>query len=120
MDSKEQISQELLQKYLTEINAGKPSHAHYNTQTGHAINNAERGWTNLSDQDYAVVEGIRQGLMGNRITADELDQMIMAQEITARQAYLLGDVHDFGSSGKAFNDPRYEEAIAYMQSGKPS
>ena len=117
MDSKEQISQELLQRYLSEINAGKPSHAHYNTQTGHALNNAKRGWTDLSDQDYAVVEGIRQGLMGDRITNQELDQMILAKEISARQAYLLGDVHDFGASGGIYDDPRYPEALEYLRSG---
>ena len=29
---------------LQELNAGKPSHAHYNTQIGHAVNNASRMW----------------------------------------------------------------------------
>ena len=103
---------------LEDLNAGKPSHQHYMTQIGHAQNNAGRGWTDLSDQDYAVVEGIRQGLMGDRITNQELDQMIMNQDITARQAYLLQDVHNFGRSNETFDDPRYEEALAYLRSGE--
>jgi len=102
---------------LDDLNAGKPSHQHYMTQIGHAQNNAARGWTDLSDQDYAVVEGVRQGLMGDRITNQELDQMIMNQDISARQAYLLGDVHNFGSSSETFNDPKYEAALAYLRSG---
>ena len=105
---------------LEDLNAGKPSHQHYMTQTGHAQNNAARGWTDLSDQDYAVVEGVRQGLMGDRITNQELDQMIMNQDITARQAYLLQDVHNFGGAVETFNDPRYEEALAYLRSGQPT
>ena len=102
---------------LDDLNVGKPSHQHYMTQIGHARNNAARGWTDLSDQDYAVVEGVRQGLMGDRITNEELDQMIMNKDITARQAYLLGDVHNFGRSG-SFDDPRYQEALAYIRSGE--
>ena len=102
---------------LDDLNAGKPSHQHYMTQIGHAQNNASRGWTDLSDQDYAVVEGVRQGLMGDRITNQELDQMILNQEISARQAYLLGDVHNFGSTSKTYNDSKYEDALAYLRSG---
>ena len=92
---------------LADLNSGKPSHAHYNTQIGHAINNAERGWTNLSDHDYAVVEGARQGLMGDRITSAELDELILSGAVTPQQARYLEDVHNFGASG-AYNDPRYE------------
>ena len=103
---------------LDDLNSGKPSHQHYMTQIGHAQNNAARGWTDLSDQDYAVVEGVRQGLMGDRITNQELDQMILNQDISARQAYLLQDVHNFGGHSDAFKDPRYEEALAYLRSGQ--
>jgi len=103
---------------LDDLNAGKPSHQHYMTQIGHAQNNAARGWTDLSDQDYAVVEGVRQALMGDRITNQELDQMIMNQDISARQAYLLSDVHNFGMHSDTTNDPRYEEALAYLRSGE--
>ena len=102
---------------LDDLNAGKPSHQHHMTQIGHAQNNAARGWTDLSDQDYAVVEGVRQGLMGDRITNQDLDQMILNQEISARQAYLLGDVYNFGSTSETHNDPKYEEALAYLRSG---
>ena len=77
---------------LAELNAGKPSHAHYNTQIGHAINNAERGWTNLSHEDYAVVEGIRQALMGNRITSEEVHTLARNGAITDQQYFYLGDV----------------------------
>ena len=77
---------------LEELNYGKPSHAHYNTQIGHAINNAERGWTELSDEDYAVVEGMRQALMGNRISSEEVRSLADEGVITPKQLFYLGDV----------------------------
>ena len=77
---------------LEELNAGKSSWAHYNTQVGHAINNAGRGWQDLSQKDYAVVEGIRQALMGNRITAEEVEQLAADGVITENQYFYLGDV----------------------------
>ena len=77
---------------LYELNSGKPSHAHYNTQVGHAINNAERGWTDLSHEDYAVVEGVRQALMGNRISSQEVVALAKNGVITPEQFRYLGDV----------------------------
>ena len=100
---------------LDDLNRGKPSHAHYDTQLGHAKNNASRGWTSLSDMDYAVVEGARQGLMGDRITSSELDELIMSGQITPEQAYILEDVHNFGASG-AYGDPRYEQVVSQFPS----
>ena len=35
-----------------------------------------------------------------------------------RQAYLLSDVHNFGMHSDTTNDPRYEEALAYLRSGE--
>jgi len=77
---------------LDELNAGKPSHAHYDTQIGHAINNATRGWQDLSHEDYAVVEGIRQALMGDRMTSEEVHALAQSGAITDQQYFYLGDV----------------------------
>lgn len=77
---------------LEELNAGKPSWAHYNTQVGHATNNAERMWTDLSQEDYAVVEGVRQALMGNRVTREEVIALADQGVISPKQFFYLGDV----------------------------
>ena len=77
---------------LNSLNAGKPSHQHYMTQIGHAQNNAARGWTDLSDEDYAVVEGVRQALMGDRMTSDDVRALAAQGVITDQQYFYLGDV----------------------------
>ena len=52
---------------LEELNAGKPSHGLTTTRRlGTRLNNAERVWTELSDEDYAVVDK-RQALDVNVI-----------------------------------------------------
>lgn len=96
---------------LDDLNNGKPSHQHYMTQIGHAQNNAARGWNDLSNIDYTVVEGARQALMGDRMSSAQLDELILSGQITPKQAYILGDVHNFGAHGDAYQDPRYERIL---------
>ena len=101
---------------VDDLNSGKPSHQHYMTQIGHAQNNAGRAWNELSDMDYTVVEGARQALMGDRMTSADLDQLILSGEVTPEQAYILGDVHNFGMHSDATNDPRYDEVLNAIRS----
>jgi len=101
---------------LDDLNAGKPSWQHYMTQTEHAQNNAARGWNDLSNMDYTVVEGARQGLMGDRISSAELDELILSGQISPKQAYILSDVHNFGAHGDSFDDPRYEQVLKEIKS----
>ena len=77
---------------LEDLNAGKPAYAHYNTQIGHAVNNATRMWKDLSQEDYAVVEGMRQALMGDRITSEEVHALARNKAITDQQYFYLLDV----------------------------
>jgi len=86
------------------------------TQIGHAQNNAARGWNNLSNMDYTVVEGARQALMGDRMTSADLDQLILSGKITPKQAYILSDVHNFGIDRETTNDPRFDTVLKEIRS----
>lgn len=86
------VNESMQEPSLNDLNSGKASWQHYNTQLGHAVNNAERGWTDLSHEDYAVVEGIRQALMGERMTSDDVHELAAQGVITDKQYFYLGDV----------------------------
>ena len=49
-------------------------------------------WTDLSQEDYAVVEGIRQALVGNRVTREEVIALADQGVISPKQFFYLGDV----------------------------
>ena len=86
------VNESMQEPSLNDLNRGKASWQHYNTQLGHAVNNAERGWKKLSHEDYAVVEGIRQALMAERMTSEDVRDLVKKGSITEKQYSYLGDV----------------------------
>ena len=107
MNSQEEQAQQFLNERM-------PSHLQHNNAKYFASDhNPEID----SAHDYAVVEGVRQALMGGVMSNDELNRLIMDGAITPKQAFLIGDIHNFEPpSGVDYNDPRvqavYEEGRA--------
>ena len=86
--------------------SSKPSYAQKMTVTNHALSNGE-GWDRDTERDYAMIEGIRQALMGERMSQATVDEMMLAGEVSPRVAFLLGDIHDFGARNpENYDDPR--------------
>ena len=66
-----------------------------------------------SAHDYAVFEGVRQALMAGVMSSDELNMLIMDGSITPKQAFLIGDIHNFEPPpGVDNNDPRIQAVYA--------
>jgi hypothetical protein len=87
--------------------ASKPSYAQRRTVGEHALSNGE-GWDRDTERDYAMIEGIRQAMMGERMNEATVDEMMLAGEVSPRVAFLLGDIHEFGARNPDnYNDPRY-------------
>ena len=82
------------------------------TEEQHAIDNArlsiEHGET---PEDYALYEGIRQGLIGGLITPTDVNKMIIEGTISGRAAVLVSDIHDASGPNLSIN-PR---AIAELK-----
>ena len=126
MNKKEQ-SQNLLKSYIAALLGGgalgaglgaaggsilfeasedsKPGYAQRMTSEEHAIRDAAQ-WSRDTPRDYISIQGIRQALMGGRLTADQLDEMLLAQEFSPRVEFLTGDIHNFGKQPGRYNDPR--------------
>lgn len=86
--------------------AAKPSYAQRKTVGEHALSNGE-GWDRETERDYAMIEGIRQAMMGGRMSDATVDEMMLAGEVNPRVAYLLGDIHNFGARNpEKYDDPR--------------
>ena len=63
-----------------------------------------------SAHDYAVYEGVRQALMGGVMSKNELNTLIYNGTINEKQAFLIGDVHNFEPpEGVSYDDPRVKE-----------
>ena len=81
------------------------------TEEQHAIDNArsaiERG---ESPEDYAVYEGIRQGLIGGAITPTDVNRMIIEGQLSPRAELLVSDIHDSGGP-ELSTDPRGVAAL---------
>jgi len=63
-------------------------------------------------EDYAMVEGVRQALLGGRMEAVDVDRMAIEGQFNERQLFLLGDIHDFGASGLSHNPMEIAAMIA--------
>ena len=95
--------------------ASKPSYAQRKTVGEHALSNG-KGWDRETERDYAMIEGIRQSLMGERMNEATVDEMMLAGEVSPRVAFLLEDIHEFGARNpENYNDPRYPAMRAMIK-----
>ena len=95
--------------------ASKPSYSQRKTVAEHALSNGQ-GWDRDTERDYAMIEGIRQALMGERMNEATVDEMMLAGEVSPRVAFLLGDIHEFGSRNpENYNDPRYPAMVEVIK-----
>jgi hypothetical protein len=94
----------------------KPVYARRLTEEQHAIDNArgsiERG---ESPEDYAMYEGIRQGLIGGLITPTDVNRMIIEGQLSPRAELLVSDIHDAGGP-ELHTNPR-EVAMLIQEDG---
>lgn len=67
---------------------------------------------NETPEDYMMVEGVRQALLGGRMEAVDVDRMAIEGKFNSRQLELLGDIHDFGASGLSHNPMEIAAMIA--------
>ena len=86
--------------------ANKPEYARRLTSQQHATNDAAT-WDRETPMDYLTIQGIRQALMGGRLSGDQLDELLLAQALSPRVEFLTTDIHDFGKTPGVFDDPRY-------------
>ena len=95
--------------------ASKPSYAQRKTVEEHALSNG-KAWDRDTERDFAMIEGIRQALMGERMNEATVDEMMLAGEVSPRVAFLLGDIHEFGARNpENYNDPRYPTMQAMIK-----
>ena len=81
----------------------------------HALSNG-KAWDRDTERDFAMIEGIRQALMGERIHEATVDEMMLAGEVSPRVACLIGDIHEFGAGNpENYNDPRYPTMQAMIK-----
>ena len=94
-----------------------PVYAQQLTEKQHAVDNArgaiERG---ESPEDYAIYEGIRQGLIGGAITPTDVNRMIIEGQLSPRAELLVGDIHDSSGPELATN-PREIAALISEDGG---
>ena len=76
----------------------KPVYNRRLTEAQHARDNASLAIESGEDPlDYAIYEGIRQGLIGGAITPQDVNRMLIEEDFSERARLLIGDIHD--SSG---------------------
>ena len=90
--------------------ASKPEYARRLTSEQHAINDAST-WERETPHDYLTIQGIRQALMGGRLSGEQLDELLLAQALSPRVEFLTTDIHDFGKTPGVYDDPRYPAMI---------
>ena len=73
------------------------------TEAQHAVDNA--GGYDEAPEDYAIYEGIRQGLIGGAITPTDVNRMIIEGQLSPRAELLVSDIHDH-SGPELSVDPR--------------
>jgi hypothetical protein len=75
-----------------------PAHSQAMTQLDHAANNlgGMRQKYNISAQDLALYEGIRQGLMSGEITGSEVNELAKQGALPESVITLVTDIHDWG------------------------
>ena len=100
--------------------AAKPSYAQRKTVTEHALSNGE-GWDRDTERDYATIEGIRQAMLGDRMSEATVDEMMLSGEVSPRVAFLLGDIHEFGARNpQNYDDPRVPAMRARIENERQS
>ena len=95
--------------------ASKPTYSQRQTVLEHAIDNGT-GWNTDTERDYATIEGIRQAMMGGRMSDATVDEMMLSGEVNPRVAFLLGDIHEFGARNpQNYEDPRVLQMRAAIE-----
>ena len=83
--------------------ASKPVYNRRLTEAQHAVDNA-RGYDE-APEDFAIYEGIRQGLIGGAIQPMDVNRMIIEGRLSPRAELLISDIHD-ASGVELDTDPR--------------
>ena len=82
----------------------KPVYDRRLTEAQHAVDNAS-GLMDENPYDYALYEGVRQGLIGGAITPTDVNQMIIEERFSPRAEVLVSDIHD-SSGPELHTNPR--------------
>ena len=102
-----------LVRYLEEQST--PMHSREMTQDAHAENNLRglrENWNKVTVEEFALYEGIRQGLMAGEISGSEVNTLALNGDLPPRVMNMLTDVHDWSSDRPyPFGDKAIADAL---------
>ena len=139
--NKQKLAEALLNKYVLGVGAGaaglgagaalgsvafenhQNSLPHYQqrlTLPERATRDSQGDWGQYTTpEEYMMIQGISQGLIGGSITGDDLNEMIMSGSLPPVVQFLTNDIHDMGHYlATNPNDPRYDQFIAREKAGE--